>query len=172
MHGNTASNKDTKCSRKLKRAGGYSPVGHVENGVIANTLVAPNVHDITDRGKSDEMAILNEVDEESKEKKKRVPSVKVRLFKRLRSNSNSRASKLEFDADDFDVPVQKVIIKVTISNNSHKLPKLPQICRPKRVAFNPRISRSDWDIHDIRPGGEREEIELLLSRNSKDISIR
>lgn len=44
--------------------------------------------------------------------------------------------------------------------------------RPKRVAFNPRISRSDWDIHDIRAGGEREEIELLLSRNSKDISIR
>ena len=86
-------------------------MGHVENGVIANTLVAPNSHDITDGGKGDEVAILNEVDvdEESKEKKKRVPSVKVRLFKRLRSNSNSRASKLEFDADDFDVPVQKVM---------------------------------------------------------------
>ena len=146
-------------------------MGHVENGVIANTLAAPNMHDITDGGKDDEMAILNEVEGESKEKKKRVPSVKVRLFKRLRSNSNSRASKLEFDADDFDVPVQKVI-KVTISNISNNLLKLPQICRPKRVAFNPRISRSDWDIHDIRPGGEREEIELLLSRNSKDISIR
>ena len=86
-------------------------MGHVENGVIANTLdTAANTHDITDGGKGDEMAILNEMDDgESKEKKKRAPSVKVRLFKRLRSNSNSRASKLEFDADDFDVPVQKVI---------------------------------------------------------------
>ena len=83
----------------------------MENGVIANTFEtdAANKNDITDGGKGDEVAILNEVDEESKEKKKRVPSVKVRLFKRLRSNSNSRASKLEFDADDFDVPVQKVI---------------------------------------------------------------
>ena len=90
-------------------------MGRVENGVIANTFeTAANTHDITDGGKGDEVAILNEVDGESKEKKKRVPSVKVRLFKRLRSNSNSRASKLEFDADDFDVPVQKVI-KVNIS---------------------------------------------------------
>ena len=37
-------------------------MGHVENGVIANTLVAPNSHDITDGGKGDEVAILNEVD--------------------------------------------------------------------------------------------------------------
>ena len=96
--------------------GGYSPVGHVENGVIANTLVVPNAHDITDGGRDDEMAILNEVDGGSKEKKKRVPSVKVRLFKRLRSNSNSRASKLEFDADDFDVPVQKVIVKLNLQH--------------------------------------------------------
>ena len=44
--------------------------------------------------------------------------------------------------------------------------------RIKRVAFNPRISRSDWDIHDIRPGSARDEIEMLLSRNSKDVSIR
>ena len=94
----------------------------MENGVIANTFetAAANKNDITDGGKGDEVAILNEVDGESNEKKKRVPSVKVRLFKRLRSNSNSRASKLEFDADDFDVPVQKVI-KVLISNISHKL---------------------------------------------------
>ena len=86
-------------------------MGRVENGVIANTFetAAANTNDITDGGKGDEVAILNEVDGESNEKKKRVPSVKVRLFKRLRSNSNSRASKLEFDADDFDVPVQKVV---------------------------------------------------------------
>ena len=107
---NAASNKDLNCSRKLKGVGGYSPVGHVENGVIANTTdTAANNHDITDGGKGDEVGILNEVDGDSKEKKKRAPSVKVRLFKRLRSNSNSKASKLEFDADDFDVPVQKVI---------------------------------------------------------------
>ena len=89
-------------------------MGHVENGVTANKFeTAANTNDITDKG--DEVAILNEVEGESKEKKKRVPSVKVRLFKRLTSNSNSRASKLEFDADDFDVPLQKVI-KVNISH--------------------------------------------------------
>ena len=87
-------------------------MGHVENGVISNTFTTvSNTNEVTDTGQQgDEVAILNEVDEgESKEKKKRVPSVKVRLFKKLRSNSNSRASKLEFDADDFDVPVQKVV---------------------------------------------------------------
>ena len=87
-------------------------MGHVENGVISNTFTAVNnTNEVNDTGQQgDEVAILNEVDEgESKEKKKRVPSVKVRLFKKLRSNSNSRASKLEFDADDFDVPVQKVV---------------------------------------------------------------
>ena len=84
-------------------------MGHVENGVIARTLDTADKHDINEGGKGDEVAILNEVDGESNEKKKRVPSVKVRLFKKLRSNSNSRTSKLEFDADDFDVPVQKVI---------------------------------------------------------------
>ena len=86
-------------------------MGHVENGVISNTsTTVNNTNEVNDTGQQgDEVAILNEVDEgESKEKKKRVPSVKVRLFKKLRSNSNSRASKLEFDADDFDVPVQKV----------------------------------------------------------------
>ena len=87
-------------------------MGHVENGVISNTSTAVNnTNEVNDTGQQgDEVAILNEVDGgESKEKKKRVPSVKVRLFKKLRSNSNSRASKLEFDADDFDVPVQKVV---------------------------------------------------------------
>ena len=87
-------------------------MGLVENGVISNTFTAVNnTNEVNDTGQQgDEVAILNEVDEgESKEKKKRVPSVKVRLFKKLRSNSNSRASKLEFDADDFDVPVQKVV---------------------------------------------------------------
>ena len=91
-------------------------MGNVENGVTANKFeTAANMNDITDKG--DEVAILNEVEGESKEKKKRVPSVKVRLFKRLTSNSNSRASKLEFDADDFDVPLQKVI-KVNISHKN------------------------------------------------------
>ena len=86
-------------------------MGHVENGVVPNTFTTVNnTNEVNDTGQGDEVAILNEVDEgESKERKKRVPSVKVRLFKKLRSNSNSRASKLEFDADDFDVPVQKVV---------------------------------------------------------------
>ena len=99
-------------------------MGNVENGVTANKFeTAANANDIPDKG-ADEVAVLNEVEGgESKEKKKRVPSVKVRLFKRLTSNSNSRASKLEFDADDFDVPLQKVI-KVNISH--------------KKTAFNLR----------------------------------
>ena len=86
-------------------------MGQVENGVVSNTFTTVNnTNEVNDTGQGDEVAILNEVDEgESKERKKRVPSVKVRLFKKLRSNSNSRASKLEFDADDFDVPVQKVL---------------------------------------------------------------
>lgn len=128
-------------------------VAPAENGIIPNsTTFASNDH--PDAGKQDEVAIVNELDEE-KEKKKRVPSVKVRLFKKLQNGAASRSSKskLEFDADDFDVPIQKM-------------------SRIKRVAFNPRISRSDWDIHDIRPGSARDEIEMLLSRNSKDVSIR
>ena len=42
----------------------------------------------------------------------------------------------------------------------------------KRVAFNPRISRSDWDLYDSRSGSEmREELEMLLSRRD-NLSIR
>ena len=94
---------------------------------------------------------LNQKRDQSRAGKK-IPSVKVRLF---RKNSKSkRKSTLEFDEADFDVP-------------------LPKARRPKRVAFNPRISRSDWDLYDNRSGSDvREELEMLLSRNSKDLSIR
>ena len=82
-------------------------MGHVENGIIPNSVVAitPS-HDANDGVGGAEVVITNE----EEEKKKRVPSVKVRLFKRLKSHnaSSSQASKLEFDADDFDVPIQKV----------------------------------------------------------------
>merc|ERR1712012_246383 len=65
-----------------------------------------------------------------------------------------KKSTLEFDANDFDVPLQRPT-------------------RSKKVAFNPRISRSDWDIYHRRTGSEmREELEMLLSRNSKELSIR
>ena len=50
-----------------------------------------------------------------------------------KKNSGKRKSKFEFDENDFDVPIRKI---------SHV----------KRVAFNPRISRSDWDIYDSRAG--------------------
>ena len=106
---------------------------------------------------SDPNCNLEHVDELNQKKDqpataKKFPSVKVRLF---RKNSKSkRKSTLEFDETDFDVP-------------------LPKARRPKRVAFNPRISRSDWDLYDNRSGSDvREELEMLLSRNSKDLSIR
>ena len=95
--------------RKLKHGRGYTMVAPAENGIIPNsTTFASNDH--PDAGKQDEVAIVNELDEE-KEKKKRVPSVKVRLFKKLQNGaaSCSSKSKLEFNADDFDVPIQKVI---------------------------------------------------------------
>ena len=44
-------------------------MGHVENGVIARTLDTADKHDINEGGKGDEVAILNEVDGESNEKK-------------------------------------------------------------------------------------------------------
>ena len=94
---------------------------------------------------------LNHKQEKSESKK--FPSVKVRLF-RKNSKNKKRKSTLEFDENDFDLP-------------------LPKGRRPKRVAFNPRISRSDWDLYDNRSGSDvREELEMLLSRNSKDLSIR
>ena len=93
---------------------------------------------------------LNKLQERAASKK--FPSVKVRLFRK--NSKNKRRSALEFDDNDFDVP-------------------LPKGRRPKRVAFNPRISRSDWDLYDNRSGSNvREELEMLLSRNSKDLSIR
>merc|ERR1712130_794532 len=85
---------------------------------------------------------------------RKLPLLKfIHLF---RKNSKAkRKSTMEFDANDFDVP-------------------MPVVNRPKKVAFNPRISRSDWDIYDNnKSGGDmREELEMLLSRNSKDLSIR
>ena len=105
---------------------------------------------------SDPNCQLEHIDEINQKKEKapnkKFPSVKVRLF---RKNSKAkRKSTLEFDENDFDVPLQKGR-------------------RPKRVAFNPRISRSDWDLYDNRSGNDvREELEMLLSRNSKDLSIR
>ena len=95
--------------RKLKHGRGYSMVAPAENGILPNSkpLASTDHHDA---GKQDKVEIFNELDEE-KEKKKRVPSVKVRLFKKLQNGAASRSSKskLEFDADDFDVPIQKVI---------------------------------------------------------------
>ena len=95
---------------------------------------------------------LDEVDKRKYKKNNKIPSVKIRLF---RKNSGAkRKSTMEFDANDFDVP-------------------MPKASRPKKVAFNPRISRSDWDIYDSKGGSDmREELEMLLSRNSKDLSIR
>eukprot|EP00092_Neocalanus_flemingeri_P005234 GFUD01005627.1.p1 GENE.GFUD01005627.1~~GFUD01005627.1.p1 ORF type:complete len:522 (+),score=149.56 GFUD01005627.1:86-1651(+) len=134
--------------RKLKR-GGYAPVHDEENGVIPNSYNPVNSPDAPNHPPDDTVSVVDEVD---KKEIKKTPSMKTRLF--TRQNSAKRKSKIEFDADDFDVPV-------------------PIVSRVKRVGFNPRISRSDWNIYDKRAGGEeREEIELLLLRNSKDLSIR
>jgi hypothetical protein len=79
----------------------------MENGIIPNsaTFAARDSHDA---GSGDEVVIVNEFEEDKdKEKKKIIPSVKIRLFKKFQSASRPK-SKLEFDADDFDVPMQKV----------------------------------------------------------------
>ena len=96
---------------------------------------------------------MDELDhKKEKQSSKRFQSVKVRLFRK--NSKATRKSTLEFDENDFDIP-------------------LPKVRQPKRVAFNPRISRSDWDLYDNRSGSDvREELEMLLSRNSKDLSIR
>jgi len=138
--------------RKLKRSGGYTPVHADENGVIPNSYNAVQSPDRDNHPPGDLGEVLEVVDEIVKNKYKKTPSVRIKMF--ARNNSAKRKSKLEFDANDFDVP-------------------LPKVSRVKKVVFNPRISRSDWDIYDSRAGSEvREEIEMLLSRNSKDLSIR
>ena len=123
-----------------------------ESAVITNSYKATIKSPPNDQNY--QLHTVDEVDKTSKLKKtiKNLPSVKVRLFRR---NSNvKKKSTLEFDANDFDVPLQRPT-------------------RSKKVAFNPRISRSDWDIYDNRTGSEmREELEMLLSRNSKELSIR
>lgn len=138
--------------RKLK-SGGYAPVHSEENGVIPNSYHVVQSPDKETEDQPPEVVVVDEVEKtKNKKESKKNPSVKVRLF--TRQNSAKRKSKIEFDANDFDVP-------------------LPKVSHVKRVVFNPRISRSDWDIYDSRAGGEvREEIEMLLSRNSKDLSIR
>ena len=100
---------------------------------------------------------LEETDEKKYKKTKapnsRLPAIKMRLFRQ--NSAARRKSKIEFEAADFDVPPPKISSRV------------------KKVAFNTRISRSDWDIYDNRAGSEiRDEIEMLLTRNSKDLSIR
>ena len=136
--------------RKLKYSS-YSQVHVEENGVVpkgfSRILTSPDNFD------NCQMQTVDEVNKNIfKKKLKSIPSVKVRLFRK--NSSAKKRSNLEFNADDFDVPERKV-------------------SRSKRVAFNPRISRSDWDIYDNRTNGEfKEELEMLLSRNSKDLSIR
>ena len=106
----------------------------------------------------DSLSQLDETDNKKYKKKSpaptsRLPAIKMRLFRQ--NSAARRKSKIEFDASDFDVPPPKISSRV------------------KKVAFNTRISRSDWDIYDNRAGSEiRDEIEMLLSRNSKDLSIR
>ena len=128
----------------------YSQVDVEENGVVPKSYHSlptspPNHQD-------PQIDTLDEVDKRKYKKNNKIPSVKIRLF---RKNSGAkRKSTMEFDANDFDVP-------------------MPKASRPKKVAFNPRISRSDWDIYDSKGGSDmREELEMLLSRNSKDLSIR
>merc|ERR1712045_521115 len=135
--------------RKLKGPT-YSQVDVEENGVVPKSFQSlptspPNQQD-------PQIDTLDEVDKTKYKKNKKIPSVKIRLFRR--NSGAKRKSTMEFDANDFDVP-------------------MPKASRPKRVAFNPRISRSDWDIYDSKGGSDmREELEMLLSRNSKDLSIR
>jgi len=138
--------------RKLKRAG-YAPVHQEENGIIANSYQAVQPPEKDGELGPPDVIVSNEVETGNKKKEmKKNSSIKMRMF--TRKNSGKRKSKFEFDENDFDVPIRKI---------SHV----------KRVAFNPRISRSDWDIYDSRAGSEvREEIEMLLSKNSKDLSIR
>ena len=131
----------------------YTSVDPEENPVISNSFKAV-ISSPPNNQQNYQIQTVDELDKTSKFKKtiRNLPSVKVRLF---RKNSKAkRKSTLEFDANDFDVPLQKPT-------------------RAKKVAFNPRISRSDWDIYDSRTGSEmREELEMLLSRNSKELSIR
>jgi len=136
--------------RKLKGQD-YTQVHSEENGVVPKSYV-PRKKSTPDFQENN-FETIDEVDRKgSKKIFNNFASVKTHLF---RKNSKAkRKSTIEFDANDFDVP-------------------MPAVNRPKRVAFNPRISRSDWDIYDNRSGGEmREELEMLLSRNSKDLSIR
>ena len=121
----------TFITRKLKR-GGYAPVHQEENGIIPNSyqVVQPPEED-GELGPPD-VIVSNEVETGNKKKEmKKNPSIKMKMF--TRKNSGKRKSKFEFDENDFDVPIRKI---------SHV----------KRVAFNPRISRSDWDIYDSRAG--------------------
>merc|ERR1712013_846235 len=138
--------------RKLKRAG-YAPVHQEENGIIANSYQAVQPPEKDGELGPPDVIVSNEVETgNNKKETKKNSSIKMRMF--TRKNSGKRKSKFEFDENDFDVPIRKT---------SHV----------KRVAFNPRISRSDWDIYDSRAGSEvREEIEMLLYKNSKDLSIR
>ena len=114
---------------------------------------SPDKAETGSRGNHDQLSDENEVRQKKFAKKDaKIPSVRAKLFRQ--NSGQKRKSKIEFDENDFDISV-------------------PKVGKTKKVAFNPRISRSDWDIYsDSRGGGEvREEIELLLSRNSKELSI-
>ena len=150
LHDSNFKHTSLKCFRKLKGQD-YTQVHSEENGVTPKSY-GPGKKSTPDFQESN-FETIDEVDRKgSKKIFNNFASVKTHLF---RKNSKAkRKSTIEFDANDFDVP-------------------MPTVNRPKRVAFNPRISRSDWDIYDNRSGGEmREELEMLLSRNSKDLSIR
>ena len=129
----------------------YTQVDCEEGGLSPlGPLPVPSCHPDT-AGRLEESD--NKKYKKSKAPTSRLPAIKMRLFRQ--NSAARRKSKIEFEAADFDVPQPKISSRV------------------KKVAFNPRISRSDWDLYDTRGGSEiRDEIEMLLTRNSKDLSIR
>ena len=138
-------------NRKGKRR--YVQVETEEGGAVPSSYQRLTSPAASGPGQGDTLTTQDETDNKRFRKlNKKFPSVKMRLFRQ--NSAARRKSKIEFQAADFDVPP-------------------PKISRVKRVAFNTRISRSEWDIYDNRAGSEiRDEIEMLLTRNSKDLSIR
>ena len=115
--------------RTHKRSRRYEPIAVLENGVIPKNIncEVEETEESPKAGPKPCHMLVSELTEngEAKEPKKRAP-VKLRLFKR-RNSSTKRKSKIEFDADDFDVDVQRI----------------PRV--KKRVAFEMK-SKSDWNI--------------------------
>ena len=139
---------------RRSKGGQYTQLEAGQNGVVSSGYTSLVSSPDPGPGNQDQVHTLDETKKKSKKSSKKFPAVKMRLFRQ--NSSARRKSKIEFDAADFDVP-----------------PAREAPSRVKRVAFNTRISRSEWDIYDSRAGGDiRDEIEMLLTRNSKDLSIR